>query len=73
MHLSTLTTGRTVRSRACVPAIVVAAAVGVLLALVSPATMARPAQPRSAAAAPNTNPVRFWSLGRFDHGDGSSG
>jgi hypothetical protein len=49
---------------------VAVAGAGVLLAMASPAAIARPAQARPAAAGPNTDPVESWKLGRFDHGDG---
>jgi hypothetical protein len=45
-------------------------AAGAVLALACPVAIARPAQAASAAANLNTDPVRFWSLGRFDRADG---
>ncbi len=55
-----------------VPALVALATVGLLLALACPAAIARPAQAGPAAAAkPSGDPVRFWSLGRFDKGSGA--
>lgn len=55
-----------------VPALVALATVGLLLALACPAAIARAAQASPAAAAkPSGDPVRFWSLGRFDRGSGA--
>ena len=55
-----------------VPALLALATVGLLLALACPAAIARPMQAGPAAAAkPSGDPVRFWSLGRFDRGAGA--
>lgn len=50
--------------------IVAVAGAGVLLAMASPAAIARPAQAGSAAAGPNTDPVRFWSVSKVEQGIG---
>ena len=58
------------RRRGRIVVIAALAAIGVVLALASPAAIAKPTQAGKGAAGPNTDPVRSWSLSDVNQGDG---